>query len=55
MMDQWKWMDRQGKVMGVLSGFTAFVPGKPDKLVYSLFYFSIFRSLFYTGFSILPY
>jgi len=34
MFDQWKWMDAYGRAHGIVSGFTAFVPGKPDKFVF---------------------
>jgi len=33
MYDQWKWMDSYGRTHGTIAGFTAFIPGKPDKLV----------------------
>ena len=29
--DQWRWIDFYGRTAGTISGFTAFVPGKPDK------------------------
>jgi len=29
--DQWRWIDFYGRTAGTVSGFTAFVPGKPDK------------------------
>jgi len=35
MYDQWKWMDSYGRTHGTIAGFTAFIPGKPDKLVVS--------------------
>jgi len=33
MYDQWKWMDSYGRTYGTIAGFTAFIPGKPDKSV----------------------
>jgi len=29
--DQWRWIDFYGRAAGTVTGFTAFVPGKPDK------------------------
>jgi len=31
MFGQWKWVDAYGRTHGIISGFTAFIPGKPDK------------------------
>ena len=31
MFEQWRWLDVYGRAHGVVSGFSAFVPGKPDK------------------------
>jgi hypothetical protein len=31
MYDQWKWIDPYNRQHGFISGFAAFVPGKPDK------------------------
>ncbi|ELT98897.1 hypothetical protein CAPTEDRAFT_223072 [Capitella teleta] len=42
MYDQWKWIDPYNRQHGVISGFTAFVPGKPDN------YFSPEECLFIT-------
>jgi len=33
MFGQWKWVDAYGRTHGIISGFTAFIPGKPDKSV----------------------
>ena len=33
MYDQWKWTDSYGRTHGTIAGFTAFIPGKPDKSV----------------------
>lgn len=33
MYDQWKWVDPYGRQLGIITGFTAFVPSKPDKSV----------------------
>ena len=31
MFDQWKWVDVYGRTHAAIAGFTAFIPGKPDK------------------------
>ena len=33
MYDQWKWVDSYGRTHGTIAGFTAFIPGKPDKFL----------------------
>ena len=38
MMQQWKWTDVYGRVHGVVNGFTAFAPGKPDKYQFKFFW-----------------
>jgi len=45
MFDQWKWMDAYGRAHGTVSGFTAFIPGKPDKWVCLLSAISCARSV----------
>lgn len=31
MFDQWRWVDFYGRQYGVVQGFAAFGPGKPDE------------------------
>src|SRR6218665_2487381 len=33
MFDQWKWVDAYGRTLSIVSGFSAFMSGRPDEYV----------------------